>query len=299
MKISKPATGPFKNPKDVRYIIVHCSATPADRDIGVEEITRYHRQRGFITVGYHFIVRLDGTIELGRPLEMVGAHCLGKNKCSIGICYVGGIDSSGQPSDTRTAQQKESLNLLITQLQEIYPRARVKGHRDFARKACPSFDASSEYGGTALAGILAMAMLMSGCATQKRHTTESVNLESSHNVRHIAVLGEEAHTADSVEMTIDAPQICISTNDSVRVQLRAEAIRLVRTKKTENSSTYDSTESADAKLSVDTELKATEQRKPRIVSGFGVGWTIFFAILLLPFIQPLVRLIRKFLPSRQ
>lgn len=132
--------------KKVRFIIVHCSATPAGRNIGVSEIRSWHKARGFRDVGYHFIVRLDGTIEEGRPLEEIGAHCKGLNSCSIGVCYVGGVGIDGKtPADTRTEAQKSALKWLIKRLLEHYPDAEVRSHRDFALKACPSFDATTEY----------------------------------------------------------------------------------------------------------------------------------------------------------
>lgn len=132
--------------KKVRYIIVHCSATPRGRDIGVNEIRAWHKARGFKDVGYHYVVRLDGTIEAGRPETEQGAHCKGLNGCSIGVCYVGGVEADGKtPADTRTEAQKSALKWLIKRLHEHYPEAEIRSHRDFALKACPSFDATAEY----------------------------------------------------------------------------------------------------------------------------------------------------------
>ena len=97
-------------------------------------------------IGYHYVIRRDGTIEPGRPEWMVGAHCLNHNAHSIGICYEGGLDIRGQPADTRTAEQKQSMRRLIEELHERYPRALVVGHRDLdPKKACPCFDAVKEY----------------------------------------------------------------------------------------------------------------------------------------------------------
>ena len=139
--------GPLtRAPGNVRHIIIHCSATPRGSDIGVPEIRRAHRQRGFRDIGYHFVVRLDGSVEPGRPLGEIGAHCLGKNRVSIGVCYVGGVEADGKtPADTRTPAQREALKMLVDELRRIFPNADVRGHRDFARKACPSFDATAEY----------------------------------------------------------------------------------------------------------------------------------------------------------
>lgn len=133
------------NMRHINEIIVHCSATPAGRDVTTADIRRWHRQRGFRDVGYHYVVRLDGTIEIGRPLTMEGAHCLGHNARSIGVCYIGGCDSKMRPADTRTAPQREALVVLLTYLRHLFPGATIHGHRDFANKACPSFDATAEY----------------------------------------------------------------------------------------------------------------------------------------------------------
>lgn len=131
--------------RHINEIIVHCSATPAGRDVTTDEIRRWHLRRGFRDVGYHFVVRLDGTIEVGRPLSMAGAHCIGHNANSIGVCYVGGCDSKMTPADTRTAPQREAMVVLLSFLRKLFPGAAIHSHRDFANKACPSFDATSEY----------------------------------------------------------------------------------------------------------------------------------------------------------
>ena len=83
-------------------IIIHCSATRAEQDITAADIESWHRARGFWTIGYHYVIRLDGTIEPGRDVTLDGAHCMGWNKRAIGICYVGGLDKDGRPADTRT-----------------------------------------------------------------------------------------------------------------------------------------------------------------------------------------------------
>lgn len=133
----------------VKYIVVHCSATSPGQHVNAEVIDRWHRNRGWQMIGYHYVVLPDGTIEHGRPLYYEGAH-VGKpknyNPFSIGICYVGGIDAEGHTADTRTPQQKAALRQLIAELRSRYPRAAVVGHRDLdAGKACPCFDAMNEY----------------------------------------------------------------------------------------------------------------------------------------------------------
>ena len=131
--------------RDINKIIVHCTATPEFRKVSVEEIDRWHKDRGWSQIGYHYVVQLDGTINRGRPITITGAHVKGHNKGSIGITYVGGCDSEMNPCDTRTDEQIDSLEYLIGYLCASYPGAEVYGHRDFSSKACPSFDAKSEY----------------------------------------------------------------------------------------------------------------------------------------------------------
>lgn len=131
--------------KQISEIIVHCTATPVSRQLNVKDIATYHRQRGFEDIGYHYLIGLGGEVEKGRPSEMIGAHCLGHNDRSIGVAYVGGLDAAGNPADTRTEAQKRSLLELLVKLKLKYPLAKIHGHRDFAAKACPCFDAAKEY----------------------------------------------------------------------------------------------------------------------------------------------------------
>ena len=123
-------------------IILHCSATPEGKDYTVETIDRWHKDRKFSCIGYHFIIYRDGSIHRGRPEETVGAHCVGHNSNSIGICYIGGLFEDGKrPKDTRTTEQKESLNSLLSYLMGKYKitMPNIHGHYEFANKACPSF----------------------------------------------------------------------------------------------------------------------------------------------------------------
>ncbi len=123
---------------------MHCTATPEGRDVSVADVTRWHRARGFRTIGYHYLIGLDGKVYPGRPLEQVGAHCVGQNAKSVGVCYVGGCDKQMHPKDTRTAAQRESLRQLVSELKARFPGATLHGHREFAAKACPSFDVRRE-----------------------------------------------------------------------------------------------------------------------------------------------------------
>lgn len=131
--------------RPISKIIVHCSATPEGRDVTVKEIDSWHKERGFNGIGYHYVVYLDGSVHVGRDEAISGAHTTGHNKNSIGVCYIGGVDKRMNPKDTRTPQQKASLLKLLKELKAKYPKATIHGHREFAAKACPSFDAKAEY----------------------------------------------------------------------------------------------------------------------------------------------------------
>lgn len=148
--------------RTINEIIVHCTATPEGKDYTVEDITRWHKARGFKTIGYHYVVYRDGTVHAGRPEDQVGAHCQGHNAHSIGVCYVGGLTADGKTAkDTRTAAQKQALRNLLVKLRKKYPKAKILGHRDTSPdtnhngkvdkwewvKDCPSFDAKTEYAG--------------------------------------------------------------------------------------------------------------------------------------------------------
>ena len=134
--------------RNINEIIVHCTATPEGRDHSAAEVGRWHSSLGWDGIGYHYLVRLDGTVEAGRPIARPGAHCYGHNLHSIGVCYVGGLAADGKtPKDTRTEAQKAALRALLKKLRGRYPGARIYGHRDFAAKACPCFDAKAEYSG--------------------------------------------------------------------------------------------------------------------------------------------------------
>lgn len=135
--------------RKVNEIIIHCSATPEGRETTVEEIDRWHRERGFKCIGYHYVIYLDGSVHKGRDESMQGAHCVLHNACSIGVCYIGGCEKKGSkliPKDTRTPAQKEALIELLKELKEKYPQATIHGHREFASKECPCFNVSKEYG---------------------------------------------------------------------------------------------------------------------------------------------------------
>lgn len=129
----------------ISEIIIHCSATKAGQNFKAANIDIWHREAGFAKIGYHFVIDIDGQIELGRSIAEVGAHTSGHNNYSIGVCYIGGLDKNGNPCDTRTEAQNESFKILLTTLHRMFPLATLHGHKDFAKKACPCFDVS-DYG---------------------------------------------------------------------------------------------------------------------------------------------------------
>ena len=146
--------------KTIDTIIIHTSATPFGKDFRAADIDRWHREQNFKCIGYNFVIDLDGTVEKGRPLTMVGAHCKGYNDHSIGICYIGGLDAFGKPADTRTLAQKKAMHTLVEELMMRYPTiTKVLGHRDTYPdkngdgiiderdwlKACPCFSVKAEF----------------------------------------------------------------------------------------------------------------------------------------------------------
>lgn len=145
--------------QDIRYIVLHCSATRSDRPYSSEALGRDHRARGFHGAGYHFYIRQSGELIPLRPLHQIGAHAKGYNSCSWGLCYEGGLDPNGKATDTRTEAQKTTLRQLLLRLKGLAPQAEILGHRDLSPdrngdgridpsewiKLCPGFDARTEY----------------------------------------------------------------------------------------------------------------------------------------------------------
>lgn len=126
--------------RKINEIIIHCSATPEGKNFHASDIDRWHKAQGWKCIGYHFVIDLDGTVEPGRPVQEIGAHTVGHNTNSIGICYIGGCDKTGKKAkDTRTPEQKLAMYKLIYDLLQCYTGARVGCHNEFDNKACPSF----------------------------------------------------------------------------------------------------------------------------------------------------------------
>ena len=134
--------------RHITLIVIHCSAVKPDQQSSAAQIDSWHRQRGFhLGIGYHYVIRRDGTLEMGRPEYMVGAHCKNHNQHSIGVCYEGGLNARGDPADTRTEAQKRTMLSLLRELKERYPRAIIVGHHNLnPLKACPCFDVYKEFG---------------------------------------------------------------------------------------------------------------------------------------------------------
>ncbi len=135
----------MSNPRpSTTHIVVHCSATRAEQDIGRAEIERWHRQRGFLGIGYHYVIRRNGVVEVGRPEDTIGAHVQGHNRTTLGICMVGGVNANDitKAENNYTPEQFAALKELLLRLRAKYPTAEIVGHRDFPNvaKACPSFD---------------------------------------------------------------------------------------------------------------------------------------------------------------
>ena len=192
--------------RQINKIIVHCAATREDRDFTVEDITRWHKARGFATIGYHYVIYRDGSIHEGRPLEQVGAHCVGQNKHSIGICYIGGCASDGKtPKDTRTPEQKEAMLSLLRRLKAQFPNATIHGHRDFVAKACPSFDATSEFRSLAVTILLAFScMLFSSCRSKKHVVEEKADVAMQQTVSQSATSFATDKFLQNIVLQIDS-----------------------------------------------------------------------------------------------
>ncbi len=147
--------------RPVNLIVIHCTATPEGVAYTPGRLEADHRARGFQCTGYHYYVRRSGEVVQTRPLGMIGAHVKGHNRHSIAISYEGGVDAEGQPADTRTPEQKVSILAILIDLIDMYPQARICGHRDLSPdanydgivspdewvKGCPGFDAETEYEG--------------------------------------------------------------------------------------------------------------------------------------------------------
>ena len=136
----------YMSANDIKYLVLHCSASRCNQNYSVEQLRRDHKARGFYDIGYHFYIRKDGTMTQHRKLLEVGAHARPYNRCSIGICYEGGLDEQGKPCNTMTTEQETRLIDLFRNLKILFPKAKIVGHRDLpgtTPKECPCLDAGS------------------------------------------------------------------------------------------------------------------------------------------------------------
>tara|TARA_R110000787_G_scaffold24030_1_gene68446 strand:+ start:1296 stop:1709 length:414 start_codon:yes stop_codon:yes gene_type:complete len=129
----------------INRIVVHCAATRECQDIKASTVKKWHTDKGWSDIGYHYVIELDGFCVTGRDESTIGAHVRGINTNSIGVCYIGGVDQDLNPKDTRTDLQKDALNILLRHLLAKYPDAELCGHNEFSSKACPSFNVKEEY----------------------------------------------------------------------------------------------------------------------------------------------------------
>jgi N-acetylmuramoyl-L-alanine amidase len=131
--------------RDIKYIAIHCTAGPATQT--TKAIKDYWKNNlGWKSVGYHYLIGPDGTIENLASESEVTNGVAGFNSVTVHISYKGGVDANNKPKDTRTPQQNESILKLLKELRKRYPKAIIQGHKDFgAKKACPSFEAKQEY----------------------------------------------------------------------------------------------------------------------------------------------------------
>lgn len=128
------------------FIVVHCAATKPSMDTSAADIDRWHRERGWLKIGYHFVVRRNGEIEEGRHIEEVGAHASGYNSSSVSVCLIGGLSEDGKSSENNfTEEQWESFGAVIDTLTNRYPNAKVIGHNDISKKDCPTFNVGEWY----------------------------------------------------------------------------------------------------------------------------------------------------------
>ena len=210
--------------RKIDSIIIHCSATKVGQDFTAKDIDRWHLERGFNGIGYHYVIRLNGQIEKGRDISLSGAHCKGWNERSIGICYIGGLDASGRPADTRTTAQKRELYQLILDLQREYDILQVLGHRDTSPdlngdgvvepyeyvKACPCFSVKEFMKSGrellfVLWGAMFFSVFFSGCRNGKEIVQKSsqVKVDSSSLVNLGRVSVEQSLTSEKESGTID------------------------------------------------------------------------------------------------
>jgi N-acetylmuramoyl-L-alanine amidase len=131
--------------KHTNKIIIHYTETVEHQDFDIDDVREWHTLRGFSDIGYHFLIKLDGTVQFGRQIDLVGAHCHGQNYDSIGVCYVGGKCTDGTLADTRTPEQMKSLETTIAFIRSVYGYIPCFGHNDYSEKVCPGYNVKHEH----------------------------------------------------------------------------------------------------------------------------------------------------------
>jgi len=147
----------WMDPTKIKFITIHCAATPEGSHRSAEQIKQIGMKR-FGQPSYHYVIELDGSVHKLLEANQRGAHVGQNNTHNIGICYVGGMSADmKQAKDTRTEAQKRSMVHLLRNLLQAFPKAKVRGHRDWSKdldgdgkiephewmKQCPSFDVKS------------------------------------------------------------------------------------------------------------------------------------------------------------
>ncbi|MGN1172971.1 MAG: N-acetylmuramoyl-L-alanine amidase [Muribaculaceae bacterium] len=262
--------------RKISEIIVHCTATPEGKDVSVSAIRDYHMKvKGWKDIGYHYVVGLDGKVYPGRSEEEVGAHCSGRNGSSIGVAYVGGVEADGKtPKDTRTEAQKKSLKRLLQDLLKKYPGARVYGHRDFARKACPSFDATKEY---AKLLLFTLVFLLTSCGAKRAVVAE--RYEAAVNGE--AVVELESRDSVAVDFVVEADSVVVEmVRDSVPVRVVAHRVRARSQEVAASEVSLVAAEHVESEAFID-EKKDVERR--------GWGWELFLVLIIVTSIVTIVK----------
>ncbi|MGM9842743.1 MAG: N-acetylmuramoyl-L-alanine amidase [Muribaculaceae bacterium] len=262
--------------RKISEIIVHCTATPEGKDVSVSSIRDYHvKVKGWKDIGYHYVVGLDGKVYRGRSEEDSGAHCAGRNGSSIGVAYVGGVGADGKtPKDTRTEAQKKSLERLLRELVKKYPGSRVYGHRDFARKACPSFDATREYAKLAL---FALVVLLTSCGAKKEVVAERYE----EAVKEAVVVESLARDSMAVELVVEADSVVVEmVRASVPVRVVAHGVMARAQEVSEREVTVVAAEHVVSDVIIDEEKEV--ERK-------GWGWELFLVLILVTLIVTIAK----------
>ena len=132
--------------RKIDKVIIHCADTKTNQNFDVSDIDRWHKNKGWTEIGYHYYIKLDGTIQTGRKLKRVGAHCAGHNSSSVGVCLEGGKNPDGTKWDMCTSKQEYAVEKLLLTLGKDYPNITLHGHYEFSKtKSCPNFDINKFY----------------------------------------------------------------------------------------------------------------------------------------------------------